>query len=122
MRPFESSRDRDKIFLHSPESRAKVLHSVRGSARLGRRLRRIFALGHDHVHLLHSKGTSRASSSRSGEFDRSTESESYARFVYANESVRQDTIRVEPRDFAKPPAEAIKEEIHRRYSNKVDSS
>ncbi|GAA5910688.1 DNA-directed RNA polymerase III subunit RPC25 [Sporobolomyces salmoneus] len=33
--------------------------------------------------------------------------------------IQKDTIRVEPRDFAKPPAEAIKEEIHRRYSNKV---
>ncbi|GAA5852630.1 hypothetical protein JCM5353_005885 [Sporobolomyces roseus] len=33
--------------------------------------------------------------------------------------IQKDTIKVEPRDFAKPPAEAIKEEIHRRYSNKV---
>ncbi|GAA5882850.1 hypothetical protein JCM16303_002494 [Sporobolomyces ruberrimus] len=33
--------------------------------------------------------------------------------------IQKDTIRVESRDFAKPPAEAIKEEIHRRYSNKV---
>ncbi|GAA5923777.1 DNA-directed RNA polymerase III subunit RPC25 [Sporobolomyces koalae] len=33
--------------------------------------------------------------------------------------IQKDTIRVEARDFAKPPAEAIKEEIHRRYANKV---
>ncbi|GAA6043185.1 hypothetical protein JCM8097_008717, partial [Rhodosporidiobolus ruineniae] len=30
-----------------------------------------------------------------------------------------DIIRVEPRDFHKPPADAIREEIHRRYANKV---
>lgn len=31
----------------------------------------------------------------------------------------QDTIKVEPRDFDKEPAEAIREEIHRRYANRV---
>lgn len=31
----------------------------------------------------------------------------------------QDTIRVQARDFGKDPAEAIKQEIHRRYANKV---
>lgn len=33
--------------------------------------------------------------------------------------IQRDTIRVEPRDFGKEPAVAIKEEIHRRYANKV---
>lgn len=31
----------------------------------------------------------------------------------------QDTIRVEARDFHKDPVDAIREEIHRRYANKV---
>lgn len=31
----------------------------------------------------------------------------------------QDTIKVEPKDFGKDPVDAIKEEIHRRYANKV---
>ncbi|BGO98730.1 DNA-directed RNA polymerase III complex subunit Rpc25 [Rhodotorula toruloides] len=33
--------------------------------------------------------------------------------------IQKDTIKVEPRDFDKEPAEAIREEIHRRYANKV---
>ncbi|BGP39290.1 DNA-directed RNA polymerase III complex subunit Rpc25 [Rhodotorula kratochvilovae] len=33
--------------------------------------------------------------------------------------IQKDTIRVEPRDFSKDPAEAIREEIHRRYANRV---
>ncbi|GAA6019056.1 hypothetical protein JCM10207_006302 [Rhodosporidiobolus poonsookiae] len=33
--------------------------------------------------------------------------------------IQKDTIRVEPRDFHKEPADAIKEEIHRRYANRV---
>lgn len=32
---------------------------------------------------------------------------------------KQDTIRVEARDFHKDPVDAIREEIHRRYANKV---
>ncbi|KAK4052259.1 TOR complex subunit lst8 [Microbotryomycetes sp. JL221] len=34
-------------------------------------------------------------------------------------TVRQDTIRVESRDFGKPPSEAIRQEIETRYANKV---
>lgn len=34
----------------------------------------------------------------------------------------QDTIRVQARDFGKDPAEAIKQEIHRRYANKASQS
>ncbi|GAA5871221.1 hypothetical protein JCM5296_007404 [Sporobolomyces johnsonii] len=33
--------------------------------------------------------------------------------------IQKDTIRVEARDFAKDPVDAIREEIHRRYANKV---
>ncbi|KAI5481853.1 DNA-directed RNA polymerase III subunit RPC8 [Pseudohyphozyma bogoriensis] len=33
--------------------------------------------------------------------------------------IQKDTIRVEPRDFGKDPAVAIREEINRRYANKV---
>ena len=33
----------------------------------------------------------------------------------------QDTIRVQARDFGKDPAEAIKQEIHRRYANKAST-
>ncbi|GAA6059858.1 hypothetical protein JCM10212_007063 [Sporobolomyces blumeae] len=33
--------------------------------------------------------------------------------------IQKDTIKVEPRDFSKDPAQAIQEEIHRRYANKV---
>ncbi|GAA5873674.1 hypothetical protein JCM8547_002672 [Rhodosporidiobolus lusitaniae] len=33
--------------------------------------------------------------------------------------IQKDIIRVEPRDFAKDPVDAIREEIHRRYANKV---
>ncbi|KAL8293747.1 hypothetical protein RQP46_000448 [Phenoliferia psychrophenolica] len=33
--------------------------------------------------------------------------------------IQKDTIRVEPRDFGKDPAVAIREEIHRRYANKI---
>ncbi|GAA5994435.1 DNA-directed RNA polymerase III subunit RPC25 [Rhodotorula paludigena] len=33
--------------------------------------------------------------------------------------IQKDVIRVEPRDFHKDPAEAIREEIHRRYANRV---
>lgn len=34
-------------------------------------------------------------------------------------AIQKDTIRVESQDFGKDPLEAIKEEIHRRYANKV---
>ncbi|GAA5952224.1 hypothetical protein JCM8115_003540 [Rhodotorula mucilaginosa] len=33
--------------------------------------------------------------------------------------IQKDTIRVEARDFHKDPVDAIREEIHRRYANKV---
>ncbi|GAA5979933.1 hypothetical protein JCM11641_007590 [Rhodosporidiobolus odoratus] len=33
--------------------------------------------------------------------------------------IQKDTVRVEPRDFNKDPVAAIREEIHRRYANKV---
>ncbi|GAA5893126.1 hypothetical protein JCM6882_003892 [Rhodosporidiobolus microsporus] len=33
--------------------------------------------------------------------------------------IQKDIIRVEARDFAKDPADAIREEIHRRYANRV---
>ncbi|GAA5828041.1 hypothetical protein JCM11251_005704 [Rhodosporidiobolus azoricus] len=33
--------------------------------------------------------------------------------------VQKDTIRVEARDFSKDPVDAIREEIHRRYANRV---
>ncbi|KAK4695519.1 DNA-directed RNA polymerase III subunit RPC8, partial [Phenoliferia sp. Uapishka_3] len=33
--------------------------------------------------------------------------------------IQKDTIRVEPRDFGKDPVVALREEIHRRYANKI---